>query len=329
MTSSSSSSSSSSSPPKPTTAASRLRQLLAASTSPPTAKAILAPGVYDGITTRLALAQGFECLYMTGAGTSMSRLGMADLGLATFNDMLQNAALVASIDPRVPVVADADTGYGAPINIAHTVRSYARAGIAALHIEDQEQSKRCGHLAGKQLVPRQTYYNRLRAACKARDENPNPADRIVVIARTDARAGRDPQGNGGLAEALERLRAAVEDVGVDAVFLEALQDAGECAEVCARLPPGTPVLLNMVPGGKTPVVSAEEAGRMGFALAIWPTLGLEAVVPALERAYAGLRETGKGEDGLDRGPQKLFEVCGLRELMEFDRSVGGTAYDGA
>lgn len=176
-------------------------------------------------------------------------------------------------------------------------------------------------------MSRQTYYNRLRAACKARDENPNPQDRIVVIARTDARAGRDEEGNAGFAEAVERLRGALE-VGVDAVFLEALEDERECAEAVQLLPEGVPVVLNMVPGGKTPVVSAEEAGRLGFAVQIWPTLGLEAVVPALERAYGGLKREGRGEEGLSKGPTGLFEVCGLRELMEFDRSVGGTAYGG-
>ena len=167
--------------PQPPTAAARLRALL----SEPT-HMIVAPGVYDGLTARLALAQGFECLYMTGAGTTMSRLGQADLGIATQSDMASNAAMIASLDPSIPVIADADTGYGGPIMVARTVQTYARAGVAGLHIEDQVQEKRCGHLAGKQLVDRDVFYSRLRAAVKARDEM---GSEMLIIARTDARAG--------------------------------------------------------------------------------------------------------------------------------------------
>ena len=161
--------------------------------------------------------------------------------MTTFTDMHQNAAMIASLNPAVPVIADADTGYGGPINVAHTVKSYARSGVAGLHIEDQVQEKRCGHLSGKLLVSREVYANRLRAACKARDES---GSGIVVIARTDARAGRDAEGNGGFDEAVRRLKAAAE-IGVDALFFEALQDSDECREAIKQLPK-LPVLLNMV-----------------------------------------------------------------------------------
>ena len=146
----------------------------------------------------------------------MSRLGMADLGLTTFTDMHANAAMIASIDLSVPVIADADTGYGGPINVANTVRAYARSGVAGMHIEDQVQEKRCGHLSGKLLVSREVYYNRLRAACKARDES---GSGIVIIARSDAAAGKDVDGNGGFDEAVARLTKAAE-IGVDALFFE-------------------------------------------------------------------------------------------------------------
>ena len=257
----------------------------------------------------------------TGAGTSMSRLGMADLGLATFTDMHQNAAMIASINPAVPIIADADTGYGGPINVAHTVKAYARSGVAGLHIEDQVQEKRCGHLAGKLLVSREVYANRLRAACKARDEG---GGEIVIIARTDARAGTDPDGNGGFDEALSRLKMAAE-IGVDALFFEALQDETECRQAIERLPK-LPVLLNMVPGGKTPIISNDEANRLGFRIVIWPTLGLEAVVPAVKSALQVLKKTGKTPAEQAMGPGALFEVCGLRDLMAFDEGVGGKAY---
>ncbi|EMC98680.1 hypothetical protein BAUCODRAFT_30945 [Baudoinia panamericana UAMH 10762] len=295
----------------------RLRQML----SDPS-KTVVAPGVYDGITARLALNAGFECLYMTGAGTSMSRLGMADLGLTTFTDMHQNAAMIASINPAVPVIADADTGYGGPINVANTVRAYARSGVAGLHIEDQVQEKRCGHLSGKLLVPREVYYNRLRSACKARDDGGHG---IVIIARTDARAGKDAQGNGGFDEAVERMRMAAK-IGVDALFFEAIQSQDEAKKVIECLPNGVPVLLNMVPGGRTPIVTNDEANNLGFRIVIWPTVGLEAVVPAVQSALQTLKKTGKSPEHQNIGPGALFEVCGLKELMAFDESVGGSAY---
>lgn len=296
--------------------AQRLRQML----SDPS-KTVVAPGVYDGITARLALAAGFECLYMTGAGTSMSRLGMADLGLATFNDMHQNAAMIASINPTVPVIADADTGYGGPINIARTVQSYARSGVAGLHIEDQVQEKRCGHLSGKLLVNREVYYNRLRAACRARDES---RDDILIIARTDARAGKDTEGKGGFDEAIERLKAAAE-IGVDALFFEAIQDLDEAKQVVEKLP-NIPILLNMVQGGRTPQVSNEEANKLGFRIVIWPCLGMEAVVPAVRQSLESLKKTGQPPLDQMMGPGALFETCGLKQLMAFDESVGGSAY---
>lgn len=251
----------------------------------------------------------------------MSRLGMADLGLTTFNDMHTNAAMIASINPSVPVIADADTGYGGPINVANTVRQYARSGVAGLHIEDQVQEKRCGHLSGKLLVPREVYFNRLRAACKARDES---GSGIVVIARTDAAAGKDSEGNGGFDEAIERLKMAAE-IGVDALFFEAIQSEEQCQEVIARLPK-IPMLLNEVDGGRTPIVNTQRANELGFRIVIWPTVALEAVVEAVKGAFGTLKKTGKTYDGEKLGPGGLFEVCGLKELMEFDESVGGKAY---
>lgn len=251
----------------------------------------------------------------------MSRLGMADLGLTTFTDMHQNAAMLASIDPSIPLIADADTGYGGPINVAHTVKSYARSGVAGLHIEDQVQEKRCGHLSGKLLVSREVFANRLRAACKARDES---GSEIVVIARTDARAGKDTEGNGGFDEAVLRLKLAAE-IGVDALFFEAFQGPEECEKAIAELPK-LPVLLNMVPGGKTPIISNAEAKKLGFRLVIWPTASLEAVVPALDNVYKTLWDEDKVYQDNAMGPEKLFEVCGLKDLMAFDESVGGKAY---
>lgn len=257
----------------------------------------------------------------TGAGTSMSRLGMADLGLATFTDMHQNAAMIAGINPSVPLIADADTGYGGPINVANTVRAYARAGVAGCHIEDQVTEKRCGHLAGKLLVSRDVYFNRLRAACKARDES---GSGILIIARTDARAGKDADGNGGFEEAVARLKGAA-DIGVDALFFEAMQSEDEMKRAIAECP-DLPMLLNMVQGGQTPQISNDTANALGFRIVIWPCLGMEALVPAYRNALGVLRKTGKPPVEENMGPKALFEVCGLNELMAFDESVGGKAY---
>ncbi|KAL1304304.1 hypothetical protein AAFC00_000708 [Neodothiora populina] len=297
-------------PLKPT-GASRLRQLLKDPNH-----TVVAPGVYDGLTARIALAHDFECLYMTGAGTNMSKLGTADLGIATMNDMVQHASMIASLDPSVPVIADADTGYGGPIMVARTVRAYALAGLAGLHIEDQVQEKRCGHLSGKQVVPREVYYSRLRAAVKARDEC---GSEMLIIARTDARA------DSGFDEAVERLKGAVE-CGVDALFLEALQSREE-AERAVKIFQGTPMLLNMVPGGKTPQMGVREAKECGFRIYINPTLSLETVVRPLERAMKLLKEEGRDECE-PIGPNALFRICGLDDAVAFDQSVGGVAFGG-
>ena len=165
----------------PFSGATRLRSLLA---DPHTT--VAAPGVYDGLTARIALAAGHEALYMTGAGTSLSRLGIADLGLATQDVMVSNAATIAALRPGIPVIADADTGYGGPLQVSRTVALYARAGVAALHLEDQVEQKRCGHLLGKELVEREVWWSKLRAAVRARNEVIG-REGMMIFARTDAR----------------------------------------------------------------------------------------------------------------------------------------------
>lgn len=292
--------------------AKRLQQLLHAQD-----KCVCAPGVYDGITARLAIAQRFDCLYMTGAGTSMSRLGMADLGLCTQSDMIANASSIAAISPNTPVIADADTGYGGPIMVARTVQAYARAGIAALHLEDQVQEKRCGHLLGKQLVEPSTWYSKLRAAVEARDEMQSE---MLIIARTDARASHD------MDEAIVRLKKAAE-LGADMLFLEAMRSQDECRAACKMLKStGKPVLLNMVPGGATPEMSLKEATEIGFKLVIYPTLLLEAMIAQGTNALVHLRQTGSQPSGAI-GPRKMFSLCGLDELIELDKRAGGEAYE--
>lgn len=286
-------------------------------------KFIACPGVYDGFTARIALNEGVDCLYMTGAGTTMSRLGMADMGIATLNDMLANASMIANLDPSVPVIADADTGFGGAIMVGRTVTQYIRHGIAGLHIEDQVQNKRCGHLKGKQLVDIHEYASRIRAACMARKQS---GVDIVIIARTDSLQGY------GYNEAIKRIKLAINE-GADVAFLEGITSEADARRACAELAP-TPCLFNNVPGGVSPDLGVKECKAIGYKLAIFPCMALEIVYPAVRRAVRQLKETGnvqsQEKDGRRVSPRELFQVCGMDQLMEFDVQAGGTAFqDGA
>ncbi|KAF2014953.1 carboxyvinyl-carboxyphosphonate phosphorylmutase [Aaosphaeria arxii CBS 175.79] len=286
-------------------------------------KIVVCPGVYDGYTARIALAEGVDCLYMTGAGTTMSRLGMADMGVATMNDMRDNAAMIASLSPSTPLIADADTGYGGAIMVGRTVTSYIRAGVAGLHLEDQVVTKRCGHLKGKQVVDIDEYVSRIRAAVMAREQSGGD---IVLIARTDALQGL------GYDEAVKRLRAAVA-TGADVAFLEGVTTREDAESFVKDLAP-TPCLFNNVPGGVSPDFTAQEAREIGYKIAIYPALGIEVVYPAVRKAVQDLLKSGRVEsvekDGKRWSPREMFEVCGLNEAMAFDREAGGKSYlDGA
>ncbi|KAF2643799.1 carboxyvinyl-carboxyphosphonate phosphorylmutase [Massarina eburnea CBS 473.64] len=299
---------------KPVTAVQKLRNMLA---DPD--KIVVCPGVYDGYLARIALLEGADCLYMTGAGTTMAKLGMADMGVATMNDMRDNAAMIASISPTTPLIADADTGYGGTIMVGRTVTSYIRAGVAGLHLEDQVVTKRCGHLKGKQLVEEDEFVSRIRAATIARQQSGGD---IVIIARTDALQSL------GYDAAISRLKAAVE-AGADAAFLEGINTREQAEQLIKELD-GTPCLFNNVPGGVSPDFSVQEAKEIGYKIAIYPCLGIEVVYPAIKKACRQLFDGGKVEsvekDGKRWSPRELFEVCGLNESMEFDRQAGGSAY---
>lgn len=256
----------------------------------------------------------------------MSVLGLPDLGLATVDDMVRNAGMIASLDRSVPVIADADTGYGGPVSVARTVERYIQAGVAGLHIEDQALTKRCGHLLGKELVDQPTYLARIRAAAAARSRSGAGDDDIVLIARTDALQSL------GFAEAVARLRAAVE-AGADVVFLEGMTSLEQMRESVKALAP-TPCLLNMVQGGVTPLVSREEARAMGYRVVIWPCFAMTAAVNAwraaareLKGAEGMLGEVMDAETGLVKGGvRECFEVCGLSKYAAFDKEMGGSAF---
>ncbi|ETN39950.1 uncharacterized protein HMPREF1541_06177 [Cyphellophora europaea CBS 101466] len=302
---------------RPQSGASRLRTLLADDT-----QILVCPGVYDGLTARLAIAQGFKCIYMTGAGTAASRLGMPDLGLATMSDMLGNASMIAALDRTVPVIADADTGYGGPNMVARTVKAYITAGVAGVHLEDQVLAKRCGHLMGKELVERDEYSARIKAAVMARDEERAvTGGDVVIIARTDALQ------KFGFEEAMERLRKSVE-LGADVAFLEGVTSIEQMKQACEMLK-GTPVLLNMVPGGVTPQVSTEEARKIGYRLMIYPGMAMSAVIQSVGDAYKELYETGDkkvDEADVKGGVKRLFDLVGLQRCIDFDAKAGGSAY---
>lgn len=312
-----------SAPSRPLSSVQKLRNMLA-----DPEKVIVCPGVYDGYTARIALSEGAEVLYMTGAGTTMSRLGAPDLGLATQTDMLNTATMLASLSPTTPLIADADTGYGGAIMVGRTVTSYMRAGVAALHLEDQVVTKRCGHLSGKQIVPRMEFTSRIRAAVLAREKYARlvPGADIVIIARSDALQGF------GYEEAVARLRDAV-DVGADVVFLEGVETREQARRLVVDME-GTPCLFNNVPGGVSPDWGTEECREIGYRIAIHPALGIEVVYPAVRKAMRQLLDGGKVEsvekDGKRWSPREMFSVCGLDECLEFDREAGGKAFlDGA
>ncbi|KAE9372866.1 carboxyphosphonoenolpyruvate mutase [Stipitochalara longipes BDJ] len=293
----------------------RLRALLA-----DTSKIIVCPGVYDGLTARIALNAGFECLYMTGAGTTMSRLGMPDLGIATLNDMRDNAGMIASLDRKIPLIADADTGYGGALMVGRTTEQYIQAGVAALHLEDQVVNKRCGHLKNKELVDEEVFLTRIRAAVNARAQAEGD---IMIIARTDALQSL------GFDAAVSRLKAAIA-IGADVAFLEGFTSKEEGRRVCEELSP-TPMLLNMVAGGVTPDFTVQEAQDAGFRIIIFPGFALGPVYQAVARSAQYLKDNGdlpKGdpETAAEFSPKALFTVVGLREAMEFDISAGGKMY---
>jgi 2-methylisocitrate lyase-like PEP mutase family enzyme len=236
---------------------------------------VVAPGAYDCITARLIARAGFDAVYMTGAGTAAT-LGYPDFGLVTMSEMVGNAGrIAAAVD--LPVIADADTGYGNELNVVRTVREYEVAGVAGIHIEDQGFPKKCGHLDDKEIVPREDWLAKIRAAARSR-RDPD----FMIIARTDSRAVA------GLDEAIGRANAAIE-AGADMAFVEAPQTLEEVAEVPRRVK--GPCLLNVVRGGKTPDLDLGEAERMGYKLAIVPGLLIKNVVGVCEQMLSELAAT--------------------------------------
>jgi 2-methylisocitrate lyase-like PEP mutase family enzyme len=268
---------------------------------------VLAPGAYDALSARLIEAAGFPCVYMTGFGTAASMLGRPDIGLLTGTEMVDNARRIAGA-VAVPVVADADTGYGNPLNVIRTVLDFERAGVAGIHLEDQMMPKRCGHLSGKVLVPQDEMVAKVRAAVSARTD----AD-FVIIARTDARAVE------GMEDALRRATAYL-DAGADVLFVEAPETEAEIERVAAEFA-GVPLLFNWAEGGRTPPVSLERLGELGFRLVIFPIGALLSAATAVRSFLDALRRDGTPAGLLAGQPTlpEFVEFLGMPEVRDLEQ----------
>jgi 2-methylisocitrate lyase-like PEP mutase family enzyme len=264
-------------------------------------KMIVAPGAIDGITGRAIDRAGFQAAYMTGAGTSMT-LGYPDYGLITMTEMVANATrIVNSIS--IPLISDADTGYGNELNVFRTVQEFERAGVAGIHIEDQVFPKRCGHLDSKEVTSREDYIAKIRAAAASRKSKD-----FVIIARTDSRAVL------GLDEAVARGRLALAN-GADIVFLEAPQTLEEVASIPKLI--GGPCLLNIVRGGKTPDLPLDDAERMGYVIAILPGLLLGSILTVCDEALEAVkRERRFPTPKVETSPAKTFARFGSAQWDE-------------
>ena len=266
---------------------------------------IQAPGAYDCLTAKLIENAGFPAVYMTGAGTSVAQLGRPDLGLASMTEMVANAASMADI-LDVPLIADADTGYGGILNVRRTVRQYERAGVAAIHIEDQEMPKRCGHLDDKKVVSTEDMVQKIQAAVDARTD-----DDFTIIVRTDSIAVT------GWDDAMNRCDAYVK-AGADALFVEALRTSEEVERVGKNL--DVPLLFNFVESGKSPLISASELEKFGFKIVIYPASALLSVAHVVEQVMAQLKEKGTTSHLLENmvSLQDCFETMGLSSMLAED-----------
>ena len=268
------------------------------------AHVLLAPGVYDPLTALIAEQAGFEALYLSGASIAYTRLGRSDIGLTTATEVADTLARITD-RVRIPVIVDADTGFGNALNTMRTVRAFEQAGAAMLQLEDQTFPKRCGHLEGKTVVPTGEMCGKLRAALDARRSS-----QTLILARTDALAVE------GFEAAMDRAEAYLA-CGVDALFIEALRTPEQMAQACQRFASRIPLLANMVEGGKTPVQSAKVLGDKGFRIVIFPGGTARAVAHTLQKYYASLhthQTTAPMQDQMLDFDQ-LNELIGTPELL--------------
>jgi 2,3-dimethylmalate lyase len=279
----------------------RLRELL------DSRQTIVAPGAFDPLAARLVEEAGFPAVYMTGFGTSAALIGRPDVGLLTMTEMAANAGRIADcVD--IPVIADADTGYGNPLNVIRTVGAYEAAGVAGIHIEDQVAPKKCGHMEGKLVVPAEEMVAKVRAAVEARAQA-----EFVIIARTDARAVE------GLEPALGRARK-YREAGADVLFIEALVSEAEVQEA-ARAFPGVPLLFNWAEGGKTPPLSLARLTELGYRIVIFPISTLLAATAAMRAVLGEIARSGTPAAALPGLPAfgEFVDFIGLPQVREAER----------
>ncbi|HEY3166973.1 MAG TPA: oxaloacetate decarboxylase [Candidatus Binatia bacterium] len=270
-------------------------------------KLLVAPGCFDGLSARLVEEAGFEAAYLSGGAVARS-MGIPDIGLVTLSESIDRAAqVVATV--KIPIIADADTGYGNAVNLVRTVREFERAGVAAIHIEDQITPKRCGHLDGKEVIPLAEMEKKLQAALATRTD-PD----FCIIARTDAR------GVNGFDDAIKRGRAFAK-LGVDAIFVEAPQSEDELAEIPRRIP-NVPILVNVFKGGKTPMLPMQRLQEMGYRIAIYPSETQRAAIHAMRRTLDTLKREGTTEsidDSLTTFKER-DQVVGLDDWQKIERA---------
>ncbi|MEJ2121390.1 MAG: isocitrate lyase/PEP mutase family protein [Alphaproteobacteria bacterium] len=266
---------------------------------------VVAPGIFDMISVKVADAVGFNALYMTGYGITASYLGLPDAGITTYTDMVSRIQTTKSIS-ATPLIADGDTGYGGLLNVQHTVRGYEAAGAAAIQLEDQEFPKKCGHMLGRRVIPLEDMVAKIRVAVESR-----ASSEFLIIARTDARTTH------GLDEALRRADAFAE-AGADVLFVESPESIEEMRTIGARF--DTPLLANMVEGGRTPLVDKKTLEEVGYSLAIFPALGFLAAGEAMRNAFGQLKAQGSS----DKVDVPLYPFKDFSALMGFDEV---TAFD--
>jgi 2,3-dimethylmalate lyase len=268
---------------------------------------LIAPGVFDGISARIADQIGFEALYMTGYGTVASHLGLPDAGIATYTEMVGRVAVIAKAT-HTPLIADGDTGYGGLLNVQYTVRGYEAAGALAIQLEDQEFPKKCGHMLGRRVVPIEDMVDKIKVAVSSRDDS-----NFLIIARTDARTSL------GLDEALRRAEAYAK-AGADILFIESPESIDEMRTIGRTV--DRPLVANMVEGGRTPVVDEKTLTELGYSIAIFPAFGFLAAGEALRSAYGYLKEHGSsvGADIPLYRFSEFSELMGFGAVAAFDKA---------
>ena len=267
---------------------------------------VIAPGIFDMISVKVADEVGFNALYMTGYGVTASYLGLPDAGIATYTDMLSRIQATKAIS-NTPLIADGDTGYGGLLNVQHTIRGYEAAGAAAIQIEDQEFPKKCGHLLGRKVIPLEDMVAKIKVAVESRDSSD-----FLIIARTDSRTAH------GLDEALRRAEA-FDKAGADVLFVESPESIEEMEIIGKTF--DKPLFANMVEGGRTPVLDKKTLEELGYSIAIFPALGFLAAANAMRQAFGALKTKGTSND-LDV-PLYPFEefsaLMGFDEVTAFDK----------